>query len=375
MYFDFPTFVRQKVYAFTHGASDGPWLLTACQLLLYPLVHAGFALDERLHPEIAATPVRSPVFIVSSPRSGSTLLLELLASDPQTATHSTSELIFPSPTLRRILPPRVIAAADALFRRRFAPLELIHPMRFEQPEEDELLFLLLGNSGINSYLFPYGPELDHLLVNRFWEWPDWKRERFGQFYQRCLQRLLWARQVERYVGKSPHFLGKIDDLLRWFPDARFVYLVRSPEEWLPSALSMITTFWTLGTARPPSREALETIYRALRDLALRGDDMLARLANGAVATVRYTALVTDPCATVKELYEWLGWPMTRSYFERLTRGTAWHRSWRSRHRYSLEQFGLTRGRVREELAPLFERYGFDRQHSAVSSDAAQRVAV
>lgn len=98
MSFDYRTYWRQTLYAATHRAGDTPYLLTACQLLLYPPVHLGFALDEWLAPEMAITPVERPVFIVSSPRSGSALLFTLLAADPATACFSTRELLFRSPT-------------------------------------------------------------------------------------------------------------------------------------------------------------------------------------------------------------------------------------------------------------------------------------
>jgi len=359
IYFDARTFLRQKRYAVTHGAGDGPYLLTACQLVLYPLLHLGFAVDDSLYPQIAATRVERPVFIVSSPRSGSTLLFELLAADPLTACFSTRELIFPSPTVRRLLPARLLAAADTLFQRRFAPLAAIHPLRFEQPEEDELLFLLLGNSGIASYLFPYGPELDDLAVSRFWEWPAWKREHFQRFYHRCLQRLLWARGRDRYVGKSPHFLGKIDDLRRAYPDAHFIYLLRSPYESIPSALSMITTMWRLATPRPPTAAVTETIYRALCELASHGDAALRSLPDGAVTTVPYAALIANPRGLVEALYARIGWPLSDVYAERLARGALWQRGWSSSHRYAAEQFGLTRRRIREDFVFLFDRYGLD----------------
>jgi hypothetical protein len=101
---------------------------------------------------------------------------------------------------------------------------------------------------------------------------------FQRFYHRCLQRLLWARGRDRYVGKSPHFLGKIDDLRRAYPDAHFIYLLRSPYESIPSALSMITTMWRLATPRPPTAAAIETIYRALCELASHGDGCAAVVA-------------------------------------------------------------------------------------------------
>jgi hypothetical protein len=197
-------------------------------------------------------------------------------------------------------------------------------------------------------------------VNRFWEWPEWKRERFGRFYHRCVQRLLWSRRATRYVSKSPHFLGKIADLRRWYPDARFIYLVRSPHEAIPSALSMITTMWRAGTRRPPSPDALEANYRALVDLAAHGDAALRDLPEDRVTTVPYAQLAGDPRRTIEALYAWLGWPVTDAYTTELERAGQRQRSWRSPHQYSLEQFGLTADRIGHDFAFLFDRHRFDR---------------
>ena len=356
MYFDLRTFLRQKAFQATHGAGSAAWLLTAAQLTFYPLIHLGFAVDELLYPAIRNTAVRRPLFIVSCPRSGSTLLLHLLAADPANACHRTSELLFPSPALRRYVPQPFFTWADGVFRRRFASLDSIHPIRFDHAEEDEFLFLLLGNSGIGSYLFPYGAALDYLAVERFWEWPLEKRERFARYYHRCIQRLLWARASTRYVGKSPHFLGKIADLWRWYPDARFVYLIRSPYQSIPSALSMITTIWRLSVAGPPSAQALEASYRALLELARHGDRELRALPEGNVAVLPYTDLVTDVRAAIQGLYAWLGWPLTADYWQNLTAAAQNQRQWTSEHRYSAEEFGLSPTRIREDFAFIFDRY-------------------
>jgi hypothetical protein len=359
MYFDLHTFCRQKLFQATHGAGSGAWLLTATQIIFYPLIHLCFAVDELLYPAIRDVTVRQPLFIVCCPRSGSSLLLNLLAADPTNACHRTHELLFPSPALRRCLPHRFLTWAEGVLRRRFASLEPIHPIRFDQAEEDEFLFLLLGNSGIGSYLFPYDSSLDHLAVARFWEWPLHKRERFGRFYHRCIQRLLWSRQRTRFVSKSPHFLGKIADLRRWYPDARFVHLIRSPYESIPSALSMISTIWRLATHRPPSPDALETTYRALTDLMQYGEQALRALPNGSIAVLSYPELVADPYASIERLYTWLGWPITAEYRQTLAAARQRQRQWKSPHQYTLATFGLTPSRIRKDFAYMFDSYALD----------------
>jgi len=358
--FDFDTFVRQKVFALSHAPTGGVFLLAAAQAVIYPLVHLGLGLDEWLHPGIRETPVRRPLFVVSSPRSGSTALLNLLDADPANACYHTCELIFPSLTLRRLLPEGLTARLDALFQRRFAALDAIHPLRFDQPEEDEMLFMLLGNSGVSAYLFPYDEALDRLAVSRFWRWPAEKRARFGRFYHGCAQRLLWARGASRYVSKSPHFLGKIDDLRTWYPDARFVYLVRSPHEAVPSYLSMLAAFWQLASRRPASAAAIETAYTALLELAVHGHQALQRVPADDVLTIEYEHLVADPRATVEAIYAWQGWPIAAPFAGCLARAGEQQRGFRSRHRYTAAQVGLTSERIRRDWAFLFDRYRFER---------------
>src|SRR6187549_3143238 len=59
-----------------------------------------FARDIARHPEIADVPVSRPLFITGFGRTGSTLLLNLLALDPQARAPLLWQLLAPSP------PPR-----------------------------------------------------------------------------------------------------------------------------------------------------------------------------------------------------------------------------------------------------------------------------
>jgi len=246
------------------------------------------------------------------------------------------------------------------FEPWFRPLETIHPIRAEQPEEDEILFLLLGRSGINSYLFPYGELADRLKLNRFWEWPEKRRGAYMRFYHRCLQRLLWETGRSRYAGKSPHFLGKIDDLHRQYPDACFVHCIRSAYDCVPSALSFITTFWSIAHPRPIPAAAVAQLYRDLVALWLHGDERISALPEENRYLVEYENLVADPRRTVHGIYAALPRPVPIELDAVLTVASARQRRWQSRHRYSLEQFGLSPERIEMDLAPVFERHGFSR---------------
>jgi Sulfotransferase family len=52
---------------------------------------------EKQHPEILEQPVEAPIFITGMGRTGTSILLELMAQDPQVRTPAGWELRYPSP--------------------------------------------------------------------------------------------------------------------------------------------------------------------------------------------------------------------------------------------------------------------------------------
>jgi hypothetical protein len=354
--FDLRTFLSLKVHEARCAAGPAAWLFTGAQLLLYPLIRFLFAVDEILYPQIVEIPVERPIFIVGSPRSGTTLLFHLLAADPNVASYDLYRMLYPSVTLRQLIPRCWERWFVRCVEPWFAELDGIHPIRLLQPEEDEILFLLLGNSGISTYFFPYGERAARYDLNRFWNWPADKRIDHVRFYHRSLQRLLWGTGRQRYVGKSPHFLGKIDDLYGQYPDACFVYTVRSPYECIPSALSMITTMWKIGFKRPPPAAAIRQIYRDLVALWLYGDERIRALPKENRFLVRYEDLVKDPRAIVCALYAKQQLPMPAELDALLAAATARQSTWRSRHRYSLSDYPVCEEDLRADLKPIFSRY-------------------
>jgi hypothetical protein len=53
--------------------------------------------DRKLHPEIAKERIVAPIVVVGMPRTGSTILHDILAQDPDSRAPLTWEVMFPSP--------------------------------------------------------------------------------------------------------------------------------------------------------------------------------------------------------------------------------------------------------------------------------------
>jgi hypothetical protein len=71
-------------------------------------------------------------------------------------------------------------------------------------------------------------------------------------------------------------------------------------------------------------------------------------------------LTRDPKATIEKLYQHFGWTMSAAFRQKLAAATEQQRSFKSKHEYTLEEFGLSREWIQEELGALLEHYALPR---------------
>lgn len=214
------------------------FLFTGVICILWFVVAAGRALDHILCPGFRCQTIRQPVFIVAPPRSGTTLLQRLLALDADRFTHlKLFQAIFPAICLycffeslgradRRLGRP-LSRFLHLIERKIFRGWDSQHLLRFDEPEEDSVLFLYTFLSDGVFLLFPYFDELwgagfpDDLSAE--------DSRRLMRYYRSCLQRHLYATGPDkRHLAKATQFAGWVKGLAEEFPDARFINLTREP---------------------------------------------------------------------------------------------------------------------------------------------------
>jgi hypothetical protein len=180
------------------------------------------------------------------------------------------------------------------------------------------------------------------------------------FYCRCLQRHLHAHSAGglQYLAKNPALTPKIDSVLRWFPDARIVLLVRSPLEMVPSFVNMMQfSYRVLGV--PEASNALrDFVVDMARHWYTYALQRLDRAPQENYIIVRYDDLVADPAGTVSRIYARFGFEISPAYAQLLHSEAERARGYRSRHAYSLEGTGLTHEEIVSQFQDVFERFGF-----------------
>ncbi|MBI5505447.1 MAG: sulfotransferase [Deltaproteobacteria bacterium] len=341
-------------------------LETEARLNTFGRIHArGYitnALSNRLmlehwwtrHPEILTGTIREPLYILGLPRTGTSLLLKLLASDPARRWLAFWEAHEPCPP-----PSRDTYAKDPRRRRaarRVRTLDYlapdfrgIHEFESDGPEE---CYPLLANTLIGaqySWMFVI-PGYDAWLSGCDMKPPY-------AYYRRQLLLLQWRWPAERWVLKSPVHLFALDALLANFPDARIVHLHRDPAKVVASLCSLVATTRAVAT---------DTIDNAalgaqVVDGLVEGLDRCMRAREAAepahVCDVQYVDLLRDPMATVRHIYARFGLALSAEAevaMKRCLAESPQHKH--GVHRYSLAQWGLSAEGVRRQFARYREAF-------------------
>jgi hypothetical protein len=328
-------------------------------------------IDDRLWPGIAKQKLEAPIFIFGNARSGTTLLHRMMSLDGE---HFSSmklyHSVFCSVSLIRLI--EAFARVDRhipghpfrrligfVNRKVFKSWDGIHEMGLDEVEEDEAIFTFGLMTPAVALLLPYLDELPG--VTAFDELPAAERRGFMDSYQDALRRHLFATGGDRtYLNKNVLLAPRIRSVFERFPDARFVYLVRSPFEAIPSFLNMFHVKWVTHSpeidANSPESRALARLAIDYYRYALECREFIPE---EQFITICYDDLVESPREIIESLYGSLGIEMSPSARERLLQEISERSGFSSNRRSTLEDFGLSEAEIFEELEDVFAEFGFE----------------
>lgn len=305
------------------------------------------------HPEVAEEQIMRPLFVLGLPRTGTTVLYGMLASNPAMRSPASWEVARPFPPPTGSEDPARVAAMDKDFAGflKVAPgLDAIHPLGSRLPQE----CLALQAPQFLSYEFP-----TTFPVPSYWAWlREQDMTPAYQFEKLFLQHLQSQHYGERWILKTPGHLMWLDTLLAVFPDALLVHTHRNPAAVLASVSSLMHGFRSAMSdavdKHEVGREQLEAWTWGLRrTMAVR-----ERLGPDRVIDVQYDDTVDDPIGTVARVYDHFNLDRTPAVDEAVRAYLAENpRDKHGAHRYTLEEFGLDRDEVDAAFADYRERFG------------------
>jgi hypothetical protein len=310
-------------------------IMTRTDLLM--LLEARLRLEDLYarHPEIDDEVIDAPLWIFGQGRSGTSLLQTLLALDPANRTPRFWEVMFPVPPADG--PDRRRELGDARIRlwNRVTP-EIVSMHDFRGDAETETIHAESLSFRCPPWLNLFGLTMTY---NIHMASQDYTKS--FAYAKRVFKALQWQDgSPRRWVFKSPDSVSHLPELLRVFPDARFVFAHRDPVKALASAVNLIGTLTWIRSDRQLAAGAFDMVtdpYVVSATLA----GTIDLLENGTLpreqlGNVQYADLVSDPLGTLRELYRFHGIDMTPEFEAAVEQYLVVHpREERPPHRYSM----------------------------------------
>lgn len=306
------------------------------------------------HPDIVNEQIVKPIFIVGFPRTGTTLLHNLLSLYPNSREllYWESHSLIPPVALKdRAGDPRVEMTQHGLdhLYTLLPNFRKIHECRAEAPEE--CLPLFENSFSCPSYtLFGDLPEYYDWLIND-------DLEDAYQFYKLQLQILQSVAPGQPWILKSPTHMYYIDTLLKTFPDACIVQPHREVSSVLSSRCSLHTTFKRAASRRVNYHHVGKTQFNAMsiqleKCLSVRDKYDVKHFCD-----VQYTDVIKEPKPVVTNILKYFQFPDSEQHHQLIDQWLAEHPQNKfGVHKHDLKQFGLKQELVDTTFSEYSAKY-------------------
>ena len=351
---------REPLEVYLRACEDEAELTTFGRLLISKMLAGALANRIALqdwstkHPEVRDERVERPWIIVGLPRTGTSLLSNLLGLDPVARPLLQWEAAHPVPPTsleEASEDPRIAKTAkdlDGLMKLN-PPLKAMHPFGATLAEECVAIFMydvralaLETQAHVPSYA-------------RWLEQAD-MTSAYDQ-HRLALQTLQSRQPTERWILKTPNHLWHLDAMLAAYPDARVIWTHRDPGPVITSLASLANASQRVLTSRTDPRPTAEEWKRKC-GFALRSAMAFDETApDGWCEHIHYDALIADPVETVRRLYDSLGEEVGSLHARRMHAFLADRpQDAFGRHRYDPADFGWTYPGLATEFKDYTERY-------------------
>lgn len=309
----------------------------------------------RENPAIDDERIEAPIFIIGLPRTGTTALSNLIASDPQIRSlrlWESSEPVPPPTTDTERTDPRIAttqAGLDAM-DQVYPRMKALYPQSATGPTEcQDLLGMAFGTIHFDGMA----------RVPSYISWVvDADMAPAYEYHRRTLKLLQWRCPPKQWHLKTPAHTLALDALNDVYPDARFIWTHRDPAEVIGSVCSLITYLRAMVSDRTDPNELGERQLALWMEAVRRAMAFRDRVGEERFADVRNEDLGPNPIGAMRAAYEKLGLAFTSRCEDAMRAyADANPRNAHGKHEYELEDFGLDAATVRWRFDEYLQRFG------------------
>ena len=342
-------------------------------------IRIGYALDKILFPDLKHLYTPDPIFIIGNYRSGSTFFHRLLLRDSQFTCLKAWEIYFaPALSHRKLIHFMLkisakigspIQKAVGVFDRLLNEIYPMHKTGLLTFEQDSQLFYHTWSS-LNIFAVFAFPELARRYIYYDQAVPDRERRRQFEYYRNVITRHRFNHPGKHYLSKNPDFTPAVETLLDQFPNARFINMVRPPEEMFPSAVNLWASNWRAYGSPEEDYPYIEVVKEYARHWYYYPHKVLSNLGSDRYQVVHFHNLINDPLAEVLRIYDQFGLDMSEDMLQVLNDETIVSR--KEYGGYPLSEMGLDEAEIIKEFSPILEDYNLDLVYVNRSKDQEKR---
>lgn len=305
------------------------------------------------HPDLLQAPIDRPLFVFGLPRTGTTLVINLLNEDPARRSFLRWE------SLNSVPPPKAGELSTdprCLESQRMTELALKHApqiaaIHYEDADSPTECQFAMSQ----SFCAQYYEAIAEVPSYREWFLGTSYLPAFQ--YQKRLLQLLQSEAPGRWTLKNPWHPLYLEDLTSVFPDAQLVMTHRDPVEVLGSCCSLIKHVRLMLSDRVDLDYIGQSMMSTFQIMIERTLAYKEKHGWDSIYDMQYVDVVQDPIGEIKKVYAHFAEPWTsaaeaamRTFLKTNPKGKF------GRHEYSLADYGLTREIVRERFADYCQRF-------------------
>ena len=292
--------------------------------------------------------VKQPIFIIGHPRSGTTFIHDSFNEMENMAAPRMIDCLFPfmNKYFAFMLVP--------ILKKALPETRLMDKMKvqWDSPQEEEFgMAIMSAHSGVN---FLFAPMNNREVLNNYVLLSDSASKRkWLSAHLKFARKIQSINKGKTLVFKSPGNTARTSELLEIYPDAKFIHIVRDPQDVVRSTLHLYRKILPEFSLQSMSKVNLEDyVFHYYQDVMNKFLDSKNALSTEQLYELKYEAFVENPLELLEKAFRALKIEFSAdnidSFFE-------------SRKKFSRNQFQndpeLSQ-KIRERCGTIMEQYHY-----------------
>ena len=306
--------------------------------------------------------IKNPILIMGFNRSGTTFFHHLLSKSQQFTTSTTWDFVIPSLSLKKALwfirPILSVLNFDQLETK-----EKGHKVGLDDIEEDEMLLFLhkLDSKWLSNNFIPWmksDAKFKSFTSKLYIDSTNNEKRNMSSmhFIKQFWKRQTFVHHGKQVLSKSNPFVFRLQSIMKVFPDAKIIFIVRDPIETITSYFSMQERikYGNLMTQEELTLYRNES-YKEIIDWYQQTENAKQFLDKKDFIVLTYNELNTDLYKSVDKSFQFIGQDMNKK-FEAILSETSSIKHVKKHQNKTINDFGFTTKQVKKDFAFVYEEY-------------------